>query len=151
MEQKHGYQGLEKRIYENKTHGIKILLREVKIYKEFCELKVNDYLPDGETRGLVKLRPQFVKNKSKDDFTHILIPKITVPHNESQVKVMSDYELWRVLTFPVNIRRNLITPVERQIDAILLSTRGMFEDRISETSSVISKIIKKYEDHTHRI
>ena len=74
MEQKHGYQGLaigftlscykEKRLYENKTHGIKILLREVKIYKEFCELKVNDYLPDGETRGLVKLRPQFVKNKS---------------------------------------------------------------------------------------
>ena len=78
----------------------------------------NDYLPDGETRGLVKLKPQFVKNKSKDDFTHIPIPKITVPHNESQVKVMSDYELWRVLTFPVNIRRNLITPVKHQIDAM---------------------------------
>ena len=64
---------------------------------------------------------------------------------------MSDYELWRVLTFPVNIRRNLITPVKRQIDAILLSTRGMFEDRIPETFSVISKIIKIYEDRTHRI
>ena len=74
MEQEHDYQGLAigsalpyhkaKRLYENKTHGIEILLPEVKIYKEFCEPKVNDYLPDGETRGLVKLRPQFVKNKN---------------------------------------------------------------------------------------
>ena len=47
-----------KRLYENKTHGIEILLPEVKIYKEFCEPKINDYLPNGETRGLVKLWPR---------------------------------------------------------------------------------------------
>ena len=91
MEQKHGYQGLaigftlsyykEKRLYENKTHGIEILLPEVKIYKEFCEPKVNDYLPDGETRGLVKLRPRLPPGR-RDAWTRQI--KTAIHQNKKQ-------------------------------------------------------------------